>query len=115
MCKQNKPTFNLGSGSGPFPYPDIAAATYHSCSDLNMHDPPLAYVHELPAEGWLALRFKIEEPAATMFHVFRARYFVLGMQVVLLEGDDHWPEVPEEMRNRPHVEFMGPEDEGIFG
>ena len=50
----------------------------------------------------------------TMFHVFRVRYFVLGMQVPMFEGDDHWPEIPEYVENQPHVDFELPEHMGIF-
>jgi hypothetical protein len=79
MYKHNKATFLLGSGDGKFDEADVAAAKSQGSKSFNLENPPLGFVHELPASGWMALRWKITEPAATMFHVFRVRYFVLGM------------------------------------
>ncbi|OJD30412.1 multicopper oxidase [Diplodia corticola] len=81
---------------------------------VNMVDPPMGFFHELPPKGSLAIRWRIEQPAMTMFHVFNAKQFVMGMQVPMFEGDDRWPEVPESVRARPHVEFKMPERMGIF-
>ncbi|KAF2764147.1 Cupredoxin [Teratosphaeria nubilosa] len=114
MYKHNKATFFLGAGEGKFGYLDVATASAQDPSAFNLEDPPLGYIHELPAGGWLAVRWKIEDAAATMFHAFKARYFVLGMQVALLEGDDAWPEVPDEVRNRDHVDFNEIKNGGIF-
>lgn len=79
MYKHNKPTFHIGSGSGPFEHDTVGAAFKAKPSAFNLKNPPLGFLHELPASGWLAQRWKITEPAATMYHVFRVRYFVLGM------------------------------------
>lgn len=79
MYKHNKPTFNLGSGDTTFDWKSVSDAVKHKSELLNLKNPPLGFLHELPAKGWLAIRWKITEPAATMFHVFRVRYFVLGM------------------------------------
>ena len=32
----------------------------------------------------------------------------------MFEGDDQWPEFPENVRKRPHVEFEMPARMGIF-
>ncbi|KAI9656728.1 MAG: hypothetical protein M1821_003367 [Bathelium mastoideum] len=114
MYKHNDPTFRLGSGNTKFDWKDVADARDQQPKLINLDDPPLGYLHELPAGGWLAVRWKITQPAMTMFHAFRVRYFVLGMQVPMFEGDDQWPEVPEYVKNQPHVEFELPEHMGIF-
>lgn len=79
MYKHKKATFNLGSGNATFDWEDVADGAKDRPELFNLKNPPLGFLHELPAKGWLALRWKITEPAATMFHVFRVRYFVLGM------------------------------------
>ena len=114
MYKHNDPTFLLGGGDTKFEWKDVDDAHNHRPELINLKNPPRAFLHELPAGGWLAWRWKITQPAMTMFHVFRVRYFVLGMQVPMFEGDDHWPEVPEYVKNQPHVEFELPEHMGIF-
>lgn len=115
MYKHNDPTYLLGRGDTKFEWKDVADAKDKQPKSINLDNPPLGYLHELPAGGWMALRWKITQPAMTMFHVFRVRYFVLGMQVPLYEGDDAWPEVPEWVGKRPHVEFDEvPGNGGIF-
>ncbi|EME47188.1 hypothetical protein DOTSEDRAFT_59673 [Dothistroma septosporum NZE10] len=116
MYKHNKPTFNLGSGDTEFAWEDVASAIENQPKLFNLKDPPQGYLHELPAGGWLALRWRITEPAVTMFHVFRVRYFVLGMQVALIEGSDAISKVkvPDYVKNLPHVHFDLPNDMGIF-
>ncbi|KAF9634918.1 hypothetical protein BFW01_g5813 [Lasiodiplodia theobromae] len=112
MYKHNDATFHLGHGEGPFRWENVAEAERDGV--VNLVDPPMGFFHELPPKGWLAIRWKIEQPAMTMFHVFRAKQFVMGMQSPLFEGDDHWPDVPASVRDRPHVEFEMPERMGIF-
>lgn len=115
MYKHNDPTFLLGSGDTKFKWDDVGHAAESQPDAINLHNPPLGYLHELPANGWLAVRWKITQPAMTMFHVFRVRYFVLGMQVPLYEGDDAWPDVPDWVGKRPHVEVDEvPGHGGIF-
>ncbi|KAL9073917.1 MAG: hypothetical protein Q9157_004563 [Trypethelium eluteriae] len=114
MYKHNDPTFRLGTGDTKFDWKDVAELQAQHPSLINLQDPPLGYLHDLPAGGWLAVRWKITQPAMTMFHAFRVRYFVLGMQVPMFEGDDHWPEIPEYVKNQPHVDFELPEHMGIF-
>jgi hypothetical protein len=109
MYKHNDPTFKLGSGSGKF--------SQSSYSTFNLDNPPLGYFHELPANGWLALRWKIVRPGTTMFAAYKVRYFVQGMQVALMEGDDDlekWPMPPKEVRAMPHADFDLPPRRGIF-
>ncbi|KAI0859389.1 Cupredoxin [Xylaria cubensis] len=112
MYKHNDPVFRLGAGPGKFEWADVADAERHGV--INLHDPPRGYLHDQPANGWLALRWRIDQSAMTMFHVLRLRYFVLGMQVPMFEGDDHWPEVPDEVKEQPRVNFELPEHMGIF-
>lgn len=115
MYKHNDPTYFLGSRADEkFPWANVAEAQKEQPQLFNLENPPLGYLHELPAGGWLAVRWKITQPAMTMFHAFRVRYFVLGMQVPMFEGDDHWPEFPREILDQPHVEFDLPEHMGLF-
>ncbi|PIA93508.1 hypothetical protein CB0940_04256 [Cercospora beticola] len=98
--KHNNPTFKID---------------WDTKKSFNLENPTYGYMHELPAGGWLALRWKINRPAATMFTVYKVRYFIQGMQVALLEGDDApWPELPKEQRELPHVDFPIPPRCGIF-
>ncbi|KAF5590961.1 multicopper oxidase [Fusarium pseudocircinatum] len=112
LSKHNDRLFQLGSGDGPFAWKDVVDAAKHG--KVNLKNPPLAVMHELPAGGWLALRWRIEQTAMTSFHAYRARYFVQGMRVAMFEGDDHWQEVPDEVKNQPSFDFEIAEDSGVF-
>ncbi|GME63988.1 hypothetical protein GTA08_BOTSDO05764 [Neofusicoccum parvum] len=114
MYKHNNPVFLLGSGDTAFEWDTVAAAKKARPDLINLENPPRGYLHDLPAGGWMAVRWTITEPAMTMFHAFRVRYFVLGMQVPMFEGDDAWPEIPDVVRDQPHVNFDVPEHMGIF-
>ncbi|KAJ0142805.1 Uncharacterized protein HZ326_14374 [Fusarium oxysporum f. sp. albedinis] len=83
---------------------------------LNLQDPALVIVHDLPALGWSVLRFKVTSQQATIIHAAKLRYFALGMSAPILEGitEDTPIKVPESVLNRPHVEFK-PAHDGIFG
>jgi len=101
LNKHNNALFQLGSGDGAFEWEDVADAQRHGGGVINLEDPPLAIMHELPARGWIALRWRIEQPAMTSVHAFRARFFVQGMRLAMFEGDDHWPEMPDVVRKQP--------------
>lgn len=45
---------------------------------LNLIDPALVVVHDLPPLGWSVLRFKVTSQAATMIHAVKIRYFVVS-------------------------------------
>ncbi|KAK1659197.1 Cupredoxin [Colletotrichum godetiae] len=85
-------------------------------NNLNLKDPALVTVHDLPPLGWSVLRFKVTVKAATMIHAVKLRYFALGMSAPIMEGilSSDPAEFPESAINRPHVEFK-PKNDGVFG
>ncbi|KAK1449474.1 hypothetical protein CMEL01_08789 [Colletotrichum melonis] len=88
----------------------------HLSKSLNLKDPALVTVHDLPPLGWSVLRFKVTAKAATMIHAVKLRYFALGMSAPIMEGilSSDPAEFPESAINRPHVEFE-PKNDGVFG
>lgn len=51
------------------------------------------------AEGnstWLALRYQVVNPGAFLFHCHIQTHMSGGMAVVLLDGVDAWPAIPED-------------------
>ncbi|OHE99676.1 hypothetical protein CORC01_05034 [Colletotrichum orchidophilum] len=83
---------------------------------INLRDPALVIVHDLPPLGWSVLRFKVTAKAATLIHAVKLRYFALGMSAPIMEGilSSDPVEFPESAINRPHVEFE-PKNDGVFG
>ncbi|RSL49529.1 hypothetical protein CEP54_012376 [Fusarium duplospermum] len=120
LYKHGDPAWLLGSSSGQsFPGRSVKDAVSSPSSpqtSLNLHNPALVTVHDLPPLGWSVLRFQVTSQAASMLHSAKLRYFLLGMTVPILEGiTAKTPiEIPEEAFDRPHVEFE-PKNDGIFG
>lgn len=139
LYKHGKPAWLLGSRAyGKFPHGSVRDAVGNgedSPTFLNLRDPPLVVVHDLPPLGWSVLRFHVTTKAAILLHAVKLRYFVvshsqnesnllantnatfqLGMAVPILEGitvDDPLT-IPTSAVNRPHVKF-DPKNDGIFG
>lgn len=54
-----------------------------SSAHLNLEDPALVVVHDLPPLGWSVLRFKVSAQAATMIHATKLRYFLVSCELVV--------------------------------
>ncbi|KAF3013563.1 hypothetical protein E8E14_010796 [Neopestalotiopsis sp. 37M] len=117
LYKHGKPAWLLGSQAhASFPHETVAeAATSSHASSLNLRNPPLVVVHDLPPLGWSVLRFEVTTQAATMLHAVKLRYFVLGMSAPILEGitAEDPIKVPTSAMNRPHIDFE-PKNDGVF-
>ena len=73
--KHGDPCWLLGSNSNErFPGSSVEDARKH----LNLGDPALVIVHDLPALGWSVLRFKVTSQTATMLHAAKLRYFAVS-------------------------------------
>ncbi|RKK98266.1 hypothetical protein BFJ68_g13674 [Fusarium oxysporum] len=117
LYKHGDPSWFLGSrGQQRFPGNTVQDAIDSDSKSLNLQDPALIIVHDLPALGWSVLRFKVTSQQATIIHAAKLRYFALGMSAPILEGitEDTPIKVPESVVDRPHVEFK-PAHDGIFG
>lgn len=81
LYKHGNPAWLLGSSSGQtFPgetVEDAVFASSRSHKPLNLHDPALVIVHDLPPLGWSVLRFQVTSKAANMFHSAKLRYFLV--------------------------------------
>jgi len=74
--KHGEPSWLLGSKAHErFPGHNVEGAV----KSLNLHDPALVTVHDLPALGWSVLRFKVISQAATMLHAAKLRYFAVSL------------------------------------
>ncbi|KAK8059988.1 multicopper oxidase-domain-containing protein [Apiospora saccharicola] len=77
---------------------------------FNLEDPPYRDGFTLYAgEGkFVVIRYHITFPAVSMLHCHMIHHFASGQQVILLEGMEVMPPVPQEMKDMPHVEFDMP-------
>jgi len=86
----------LGSGSGPFPYSSVDDAPR---SAINLQNPPYRDTVELPASGWVVIRYITDNPGGWLFHCHIQWHLVSGMALVLVEGDDLLPGIVSAPRN----------------
>ncbi|OBT81233.1 hypothetical protein VE02_10054 [Pseudogymnoascus sp. 03VT05] len=74
----------LGSGHGSFPYTSVADAP---AALINTVDPPYRDTTDLPASGWVAIRYVTDNPGAWLLHCHIQWHLVSGMALVLVEGE----------------------------
>ncbi|GME45389.1 putative multicopper oxidase [Neofusicoccum parvum] len=125
--KHNHKAFIIGMGDGFFRWPDVEAAIRDVPENFNLVDPPLRDGARLAkGEGsWTVIRYQITFPAMSMLHCrFSAReragvranevaghrihHFAGGQQIVLLEGAEAMPPLPEYIKNMTHADFVPP-------
>ncbi|KAF4832933.1 Laccase [Colletotrichum tropicale] len=117
LYKHGDPMFLVGSQpNATWKWDTVEDALAAGVKHLNVRDPPLQLVHDVPPLGWAVLRWHIRVRGATMLHSNKFKYYAMGMSVPLLEGMDSSmrDEVPEHVKHMPHVEFA-PKNDGVFG
>lgn len=78
MYKHGAATYLLGmEAHSEFSWASIDDAV-KAGANLNLENPSKALVHDLPPNGWIAIRWKIESVGATMFHAVKVRYFAVS-------------------------------------
>lgn len=102
MHKHGNKFFVLGAGLGRFPWDTVEEAVRAlPAGSFNFDDPP--YVDTVQTKrsmtgAWLAIRYKVEDPGAWLFHCHIQPHLTGGMGVVILDGVDQYPAVPEAYR-----------------
>lgn len=99
MHKHGNKFFMLGSGLGRFPWDTVEEAERAlPAGSFNFEDPP--YVDTVQTMrsmtgAWLAIRYQAENSGAWLFHCHIQPHLTGGMGIVILDGVDQYPEVPE--------------------
>ena len=85
LYKHGVPAWLLGASAfGSFDHASVKDAVQSNqagsatSKQLNLADPALVVVHDLPPLGWSVLRFKVTSQSATMLHAVKIRYFVVS-------------------------------------
>ncbi|KAL1594827.1 hypothetical protein SLS59_008640 [Nothophoma quercina] len=101
--KHGNKAFILGAGEGEFTWPDVASAAAAIPQNFNLVNPSYRDGFVTPPSAdkptWLAVRYKVENPGAWMLHCHIQSHLNGGMAVIILDGVDEWPHVPEEYKN----------------
>ena len=99
---------NIGTETGPHPFHlhghqmwylgvGTEAGLWNTTRDvakLNIHDPPLCDVFEIPHNGWAAVRVKVDNAGAWIFHCHISPHHMAGMGFVMMVDADCAPPPP---------------------
>lgn len=108
--KHNHKTWIIGQGDGFFRWPDVASALEEVPEAFNMVDPPFRDGARLRKENgaWTVVRYTIAWPALSMLHCHKIAHFAGGQQIVLMEGAEAMPPLPEDIKSLTHADFVPP-------
>ncbi|KAL0938147.1 multicopper oxidase [Colletotrichum truncatum] len=109
--KHNHKVFIIGHGDGGFPWMNVDEAMRNGGEKyFNLINPPYrdGFTSQAGEGKFVVVRYRIYFPAVSMLHCHMIHHFASGQQVILLEGMEVMPPVPEELKRKPHVEFQMP-------
>lgn len=101
--KHSNKVFILGQGEGDFNWTSVEKAAAAIPQNFNLMTPPYRDGFVVPPSSlkptWLAVRYHVVNPGPFMLHCHIQSHLNGGMAMVILDGVDAWPEVPEEYKN----------------
>ena len=103
MHKHGNKAFVLGKGTGSFPWSTVAeAAAVLPSGTFNSFNPPyrdgFTTIEGVNNSTWMVLRYKADHPGAWIFHCHIQTHLTGGMAIIILDGVDDFPQVPETYR-----------------
>jgi len=101
--KHGNKMYMIGAGTGAFKYPNVAAAIAETPESFNLVDPPrrdtFATLPALTDQAWMVVRYQVTNPGAWLLHCHIQNHMMGGMNMIIQDGVDHWPKVPNEYKN----------------
>ncbi|KAM0228425.1 hypothetical protein ACHAPO_010757 [Fusarium lateritium] len=107
--KHNHKAWIIGTGHGGFSWATVQEAIdAGAANQFNLKNPPIRDGCRLGnATGdWTVIRYEITFPAASMLHCHMIHHFGAGQQIVLLEGVEAMAQIPEEVKQKVHADFV---------
>jgi len=102
--KHGNKMWQIGNGIGDFPWANAAEAAAAVPLNFNLVDPPkrdgFVTAQATPTNGtWTVLRYHVTSPGAWLVHCHVQSHLVGGMALVIQDGADAWPVVPDYYKN----------------
>lgn len=98
--KHGNKMYQIGTGSGPFNYSSVNAAIKAQPQLFNLVDPPRRDAFASPPTetdvAWTAVRYHVSNPGPWLLHCHVNNHLVGGMVMVIQDGVDAWPKIPDE-------------------
>ncbi|KAH7325751.1 Cupredoxin [Stachybotrys elegans] len=101
--KHGNKMYQIGAGTGPFPWSSVQEAMQEIPEQFNLVNPPRRDAFAtLPAEtdvGWIVVRYHVTNPGPWLLHCHINNHMMGGMMVIIQDAPEAWPTVPEKYRN----------------
>ncbi|XWW92692.1 hypothetical protein V2A60_000617 [Cordyceps javanica] len=98
--KHGNKMYKIGSGTGAFKWASVDEAVQEAPGQFNLVNPPRRDTIDTPAAVndtiWTVVRYHVTNPGAWLLHCHISNHMMGGMNMVLLDGVDAWPKVPDE-------------------
>ena len=96
----------IGEGNGVFTWSTVAEAIQAIPESFNLVDPPLRDTLATPQAAtepaWMVVRYYVTNPGAWLLHCHVQSHLLGGMSMVIQDGVDHWPTVPDQYLHFPY-------------
>jgi FtsP/CotA-like multicopper oxidase with cupredoxin domain len=93
--KHSNKGFQIGQGTGPFPWKSVAEAAAALPANFNLVNPPyrdgFTTAPTIDKGAWTVMRYHVVNPGAFIIHCHIQSHFEGGMSMVILDGVDAWP------------------------
>ncbi|KAH6686973.1 multicopper oxidase [Plectosphaerella plurivora] len=103
MHKHGNKMYHIGAGAGHFEWASVNEAVDARPELFNLVDPPQrdTFVTPPAQEGvaWMAVRYHVTNPGPWLLHCHIQNHMTGGMTMVIYDGVDKWPTVPDEYLN----------------
>lgn len=97
--KHNNKMLQIGGGDGEFPWSSVEEAMRERPELFNLVNPPrrdsFASRPAVHSKTWIAVRYQVVNPGAWLLHCHISNHLLGGMSVIIQDGVDKWPTVPE--------------------
>ncbi|KAM0255898.1 hypothetical protein ACHAQJ_005299 [Trichoderma viride] len=97
--KHSNKMFQIGAGDGDFPWSSVEEAMKEKPELFNLVNPPrrdsFASRPAINSKTWMAVRYQVVNPGAWLLHCHISNHLLGGMSVIIQDGVDKWPTVPE--------------------
>ncbi len=99
--KHGSKMYLLGAGVGDFIWASVDEAVAAVPESFNLITPPRRDSFSTPGSPsqeptWMVIRYHVSNPGAWLLHCHVEAHQLGGMTMVILDGKDAWPEVPNE-------------------
>lgn len=101
--KHGNKMYMIGAGRGDFTWMSVEEAVKEVPDQFNLVNPlrrdTWVTLPAVNSRSWMVVRYHVSNPGAWLLHCHISNHMVGGMTMVILDGVDEWPVIPDEYLN----------------